>query len=88
MAVPMDSAPHHYTPRKGHLQLSQNYRTIRLISHLKEVIMKVVLNRLKAKPEEINADEQARFTAGSSFTKISLSVKGAFNISKICTMPS
>ena len=53
MAVPKDLAPH----EKGNLQLSQNYRTIRLINHLKDVIMKVVLNRLKAKPEEIIADE-------------------------------
>ena len=32
-------------PEKGNLQLCQNYRTIRLMSHLNKVIMKVVLNR-------------------------------------------
>ena len=59
MAVPMDSL--HSLERA--IYNCQNYRTGRLISHLKEVIMEVVLNRLKAKPEKIIADKQAGFTA-------------------------
>ena len=47
--------------------------------------MKVVLNRRKTKTKEILAEEQAGFTADRIFTKISLSVKNAFNINKICT---
>ena len=33
-------------PKKGNLQLCQNYRTISLISHSSKVILKVILNRL------------------------------------------
>ena len=34
-------------PKKGNLQLCQNYRTISLISHSSKVMLKVILNRLK-----------------------------------------
>ena len=34
-------------PKKGNLQLRQNYRTISLISHSSKVMLKVILNRLK-----------------------------------------
>ena len=44
-------------PKKGNLQLCQNYRTISLISHSSKVMLKVILNRLK--PQEIIAEEQA-----------------------------
>ena len=33
-------------PKKGNLVLSQNYRTISLISHSSKVMMKVIFNRL------------------------------------------
>ena len=33
-------------PKKGNLQLCQNYRTISLISHSSKVMLKVILNRL------------------------------------------
>ena len=58
------------------LQLYQNYRNVRLLSHQSKVIMKVILNRLNAQSEEIIA----RFRAGRSVTKISSSVKSAFNL--------
>ena len=34
-------------PKKGNLQLCQNYRTISLISHPSKVILRVILNRPK-----------------------------------------
>ena len=34
-------------PKKGNLQLCQNYRTISLISHSSKVMLQVILNRLK-----------------------------------------
>ena len=42
-------------PKKGNLQLYQNYRTISLISHSSKVMLKVILNRLKPQAEEIIA---------------------------------
>ena len=56
-------------PKKGNLQLCQNYRTISLISHSRKVMLKVILNRLKPQAEEIIAEEQAGFRAGRSTTE-------------------
>ena len=54
--------------KKGNPQLCQNYRTISLIRTLSKVILKVILNMLKAQAEEIIAEEQAEFRAGRSTT--------------------
>ena len=56
-------------PKKGNLQLCQNYRTVSLISHSSKVMLKVILNRLKPLAEEILAEEQAGFRAGRSTTE-------------------
>ena len=56
-------------PRKGYLQLCQNYRTISLISHPSKVMLKIILNRLQLQAEEIIAKEQADFRAGRSTTE-------------------
>ena len=56
-------------PKKGNLQLCQNYRTIRLISHSSKVMLKVSLNRLKPKAEETIAEEQAWIRARRSTTE-------------------
>ena len=56
-------------PKKGNLQLFQNYRTISLISHPSKVILKIILNRLKPQAEVIIAEEQAGFRAGRSTTE-------------------
>ena len=53
-------------PKKGNLQLCQNYRTISLISHSSKVMLKVTLNWLKRQAEEIIAEEQTGFRAGRS----------------------
>ena len=53
-------------PKKGNLQLCQNYRTI---SHSSKVMLKVILNRLKPQAEEIIAEEQAGFRSGRSTTE-------------------
>lgn len=42
-------------PKKGDLQLCQNYRTSNLISHLSKVMQKFILNRLKSQGKEIIA---------------------------------
>ena len=56
-------------PKKGNLQLCQNYRTISLISHPNKVMLKIILNRLQPQAEEIIAEEQAGFRAGRSNTE-------------------
>ena len=56
-------------PKKGNLQLCQNYRTFSLISHPSNVILKIILNRLQSQAEEIIAEEQAGFRAGRSTTE-------------------
>ena len=56
-------------PKKGNLQLCQNYRTISLISHPSKVMLKILLNRLKPQAEWIIAEEQAGFQAGHSTTE-------------------
>ena len=55
-------------PKKGNLQLCQNYRTISLIGHSSKVMLKVILNRLKPQAEEI-IEEHAGFRAGRSTTE-------------------
>ena len=56
-------------PKKGNLQLCQNYRTISLIGHSSKLMLKVILNRLKAQAEELIAEEQAGFRAERSTTE-------------------
>ena len=56
-------------PKKGNLQLCQNYRTISLISHSSKVMLKVILNRPKPQAEDIIVEEQAGFRAGRSTTE-------------------
>ena len=56
-------------PKKGNLQLYQNYRTISPISHPSKVILKIILNRLQSQAEEIIAEEQTGFRAGRSTTE-------------------
>ena len=56
-------------PKKGNLQLCQNYRTISLISHPSKVMLRIRLNRLQPQAEEIIKEEQAGFRAGRSTTE-------------------
>ena len=45
-------------PKKGNLQLCQNYRTISLISHTSKVMLKLILNRLQQR-ERVSEPEGA-----------------------------
>ena len=65
-------------PKKGNLQLCQNYRTISLISHPSKVMLRIILNRLKLQAEEIIKEEQAGFRAGRSTTE------QIFNLRIVC----
>ena len=79
-------------PKKGNLQLCQNYRTISLISHPIKVMLKIILNRLKPQAEEIIAEEQAGFRAGRSTTEqifnLRILCEKYLRISRISTMSS
>ena len=65
-------------PKKGNLQLCQNYRTISLISHSSKAMLKVNSNRLEPQAEEIIAEEQAGFRTGRSTTE------QIFNLRNLC----
>ena len=65
-------------PKKGILQLCQNYRTTSLISRSSKVMLKGILNRLKPQAEGIVAEEQAWFKAGRSTTE------QIFNLKTLC----
>ena len=56
-------------PKKGNLQLCQNYRTVSLISHPSKFMLMIILNRLQSQAEEIIVEEQASFRAGRSTTE-------------------
>ena len=56
-------------PKKGNLQLCQNYRTISLISHPNKAMLRILLNRLKPQAEEIIKEKQAGLRAGRSTTE-------------------
>ena len=53
-------------PQKGYLKQCKNYRTISLISHHSKIMLRVILNRLEAKAEELLAEDQAGFRPGRS----------------------
>ena len=53
-------------PKNGNLKQRQNYRTINLISQHSKIMLRVVLRHLKAKADELLAEEQAGFRPGLS----------------------
>ena len=53
-------------PKKDHLKQCKNYHTISLISHPSKIMLWVVLNRLKAKAEELLAENQTGVRPGRS----------------------
>ena len=75
-------------PKKGNLQLCQNYRTIILIS----LSGKVMLNRLKPQAEEIIAEEQLGLEPKEAPQNRSLTFESCkkkyLKISRLCTMSS
>ena len=78
MVNAMDSSLVITLPKRGNLQLCQNYRTISLISHPSKVMLKVIQNRLKLQAEAIIAEEQAGFRAGRS------TCEQIFNLRVLC----
>ena len=56
-------------PKQGDLQQCNNHRTISLISHASKVMLKILLNCLQARAEEVIAEEQAGFQANRNMTE-------------------
>ena len=75
-------------PKKGNLELCQNYRTISLISHLSKVRLKIILNRLQPQAEEIIAEEQASLRAVRSNIEQLFNLRILYEKCRISTMPS
>ena len=80
-------------PKKGNLQVCQNYRIISLITHPNKVMLKTILNRLKLQVEELIAEEQGPVSEPEEASRDTLStsescVKSISNINKICTVSS
>ena len=69
MAFPMDSVADYFTPYKGQPAALPQLQSYQPISHSSNVMLKVVLNRLKPQAEEIIAEEQAGFRAGRNTTE-------------------
>ena len=59
MAEEVDTIAFMPLSKKGNFKQCQNYRTISVISHFTKIMLRVILNRLKAKVEELLAEEQA-----------------------------
>ena len=77
MATPWTQSLVITLPKKGNLQLCQNYRTISLISHPSKVMLNIILNRLKPQAENV-AEEHADFRAGRSTSE------QIFNLQIVC----
>ena len=65
-------------PKKGNFKQCQNYRTISLFSHPSEIMLRVILNRLKTK----NCWQKNRSSIDDS------SLRRTYNISAICSTTS
>ena len=53
MAEGVDTVLDIPSPKKGNLKQCQNYRAISLISHPNKIMLRIILNRLKAKAEKL-----------------------------------
>ena len=62
----VDTIAGHPFTKGRELQQRQNYRTTSLISHPSKIMPKVIVDRVKAKAEELLAEEQAGLRSGRS----------------------
>ena len=51
-------------PKKGDLKQCANYRTIALVSHVRMILLRIILERIRVKTETEIADEQVGFRQG------------------------
>lgn len=62
----------HHLSKKGNMQQRLNYRTISLIIHPSNVMLKILLNRLKPQAENIIAEQQAGFQTRTQHNRANL----------------
>ena len=60
----MDVLHAHATFQKGDLKQCANYRTVALVSHASKILLRIILQRIRAKTETEIADEQVEFRHG------------------------
>jgi len=51
-------------PKKGDVKQRANYRTVALVSHASNILLRIILERIRVKTEREIADEQAGFRQG------------------------
>ena len=78
-------------PKKDNLKQYQNHSSVSKIGHLSNImLLRVILNRLKAKAGELLAEEQPGFRSSLSTVRRSLKVESSqrstFNTSAICSV--
>ena len=69
MAEGVDTIARHIFTKERQSQAIQKYHAISLISHSSKIMLRVSLSLLKAKAEELLAEEQAGFRPGQSTPK-------------------
>ena len=69
MAEEVDTIAFMPLSKKGNFKQCQSCRIINLVSHPGKILLRVILSRLKAKAEELLAEEQAGFRPGWSTVK-------------------
>ena len=67
MAKAMHIVPNSTTSKN--LRKCKNYRTLSLICHSSNIILKIILNRLTSQTEELLSEEQVGFRKGRRFTE-------------------
>ena len=76
--------------QKGDLQLCQNYQTVSLISHLKNIMLKVLLNRLQPQVEKFllksRQDSNLAEAPLNRYLNSEFCLKNAYNTNAICSM--
>ena len=61
--------PNRTNSKKGNLRKCENHRTLSLICHSSKILLRIILNRLTSKAEEVISEEQAGFRKGRSTTE-------------------
>ena len=65
----LNRVPNSTNSKKGNLRKCENYRTLSLICHSSNILLRSILNRLTSQAEEGLSEEQAGFRKGRSTTE-------------------